>query len=46
MTIGHSPNDANVALMPLVAALLTPNTAMIEALPIIMPSIVSIERTR
>ena len=32
--------------MPLVAARLMPKTAMIEALPMIMPSIVSAERTR
>ena len=46
MTIGHCPKDEKVALIPLVAALLMPKTAMIEALPMIMPSIVSIERRR
>ena len=42
----QSPNDANVPVMPLVAARLMPKTAMIEALPMIMPSMVRAERTR
>ena len=44
--IGNVPNDLNVPSIPLVAALLKPKTVMIDALPMIMPSIVRIERVR
>ena len=46
MKTGNVPNDANVLVMPLVAARLMPKTAMIDALPMIMPSMVNAERTR
>ena len=41
-----SPNEFSVPVMPPDAARLMPSTAMIDDVPMIMPSIVRIERVR
>jgi hypothetical protein len=44
--IPGSPNEFSVPAMPPDAALLMPSTPMMDAVPMIMPSIVSTDRTR
>ncbi len=46
MMIGACPNDLKREAIPLVVASLTAKTVTIEALPIIIPSVVRTERMR